>query len=314
MSSTAPSPLDRAGQHNSFCHELAHAFLYDEISSGQVQGNINSLSLYLSLSLNPTSLLRLHFHDCFVNGCAASILLDPTPTIDSAQLADPNNNSARGFEVIDQIKAEVDKACGYSLVSCANILAVAARDSVVALGGPSWEVQLGRRDSTMASRTAANNDIPAPNMDLPALINTFQKQGLDSRDLVALSGAHTIGFAQRRIFTDRIYNNTNIIVDFAGSLQSLCPRTGEDSNLAGLDPSPAQFDALYFHNLLAQKVLLHSDQALYSGGSTTELVKAYSDDVEAFWNNFAKSMVKMGNIKPLIGSKGQIRLNCGRVN
>ncbi|KAL3753466.1 hypothetical protein ACJRO7_000811 [Eucalyptus globulus] len=260
------------------------------------------------------SLLRLHFHDCFVNGCDASILLDPSPTIDSEKLAFPNNNSARGFEVIDQIKAEVDKACGYSLVSCADILAIAARDSVVALGGPSWEVQLGRRDSTRASRTTANTDIPAPNMDLPSLISTFQKQGLDTRDLVALSGAHTIGFAQCRVFRNRTYNDANIAAEFAGSLRSLCPRTGEDSNLAGLDPSPAQFDALYFHNLLAQKGLLHSDQALYSGGSTDELVKTYSDDAEAFWDDFAKSMIKMGNIKPLIGNQGQIRLNCRKVN
>ncbi|KAI6698610.1 hypothetical protein NL676_018729 [Syzygium grande] len=260
------------------------------------------------------SLLRLHFHDCFVNGCDASILLDETPTIHSEKLAGANNNSARGFEVIDQIKAEVDKACGYSLVSCADILAIAARDSVVALGGPSWEVQLGRRDSTTASRATANNDLPTPNMDLPALINTFQKQGLDTKDLVALSGAHTIGFAQCFTFRNRTYNDTNISTDFARSLRSSCPRTGQDSNLAHLDPSPAQFDTLYFHNLLTQKGLLHSDQALYSGGSTNELVKTYSDDVEAFWDDFAKSMVKMGNIKPLIGNRGEIRLNCRRVN
>ncbi|KAK1271347.1 Peroxidase 68 [Acorus gramineus] len=81
------------------------------------------------------SLLRLHFHDCFVNGCDGSILLDKTSTIDSEKFALPNNNSARGFEVVDAIKAAVDKACGGPIVSCADILAVTARDSVVA-GGP----------------------------------------------------------------------------------------------------------------------------------------------------------------------------------
>lgn len=260
------------------------------------------------------SLLRLHFHDCFVNGCDGSILLDSTATIESEKFAAPNNNSARGFEVIDQIKAEVDRVCGRPVVSCADILAVTARDSVVALGGPSWKVQLGRRDSTTASRTTANNDIPAPNMDLPALINNFKRQGLKVKDLVALSGAHTIGFAQCFTFRNRTFNDSNINQAFAKNLRSYCPRTGSDSNLASLDPTPARFDTLYYNNLLTQKGLLHSDQALSTGESALELVKSYSHDYEAFWKDFAKSMVRMGNIKPLTGNQGQIRSNCRRVD
>jgi peroxidase len=68
-----------------------------------------------------------------MQGCDASILLDSTPAIDSEKGAVPNNNSVRGFEVVDNIKSEVDKACGGPVVSCADILAVAARDSVVAV-------------------------------------------------------------------------------------------------------------------------------------------------------------------------------------
>jgi len=68
-----------------------------------------------------------------MQGCDGSILLDSTATIESEKFAAPNNNSARGFEVIDQIKAEVDRVCGRPVVSCADILAVTARDSVVAV-------------------------------------------------------------------------------------------------------------------------------------------------------------------------------------
>lgn len=67
---------------------------------------------------------------CCVQGCDGSILLDDTATFTGEQNALPNRNSARGFEVIDAIKTRVEAACA-NTVSCADILALAARDGVV---------------------------------------------------------------------------------------------------------------------------------------------------------------------------------------
>ncbi|KAK9940941.1 hypothetical protein M0R45_017574 [Rubus argutus] len=113
------------------------------------------------------SLLRLHFHDCFVNGCDGSILLDDTSNFKGEKTALPNVNSVRGFNVIDDIKKAVDKACKRSVVSCADILAVAARDSVNILAGPLYEVLLGRRDARNASLNDANRNLPPPIFQLP---------------------------------------------------------------------------------------------------------------------------------------------------
>lgn len=260
------------------------------------------------------SLVRLHFHDCFVNGCDGSILLDDNATFTGEKTAGPNANSARGFEVIDSIKTQVEAACS-GVVSCADILAIAARDSVVALGGRSYTVQLGRRDSTTASLSTANSNLPSPASSLSILMTAFQKQGLSTKDLVALSGAHTIGQARCTTFRARIYNDTNINAAFATSAKANCPSTGGDNTLSPLDVlTPTTFDNKYYTNLKSQKGLFHSDQELFNGGSTDARVSIYSTSQAIFFTDFASAMVNMGNISPLTGTKGEIRTNCRKVN
>jgi len=58
------------------------------------------------------------------------VLLDDTPTNKGEKTALPNKDSLRGFEVIDAIKSKVESVCP-GVVSCADIVAIAARDSVV---------------------------------------------------------------------------------------------------------------------------------------------------------------------------------------
>jgi peroxidase len=70
-----------------------------------------------------------------VQGCDASLLLDETPTMRSEKAADPNNGSARGFPVVNDIKAALENACP-GVVSCADILALAAEVSVELVSCP----------------------------------------------------------------------------------------------------------------------------------------------------------------------------------
>ncbi|XP_038902641.1 peroxidase P7-like [Benincasa hispida] len=262
------------------------------------------------------SLLRLHFHDCFVNGCDGSVLLDDTATFTGEKTAFANINSIRGFEVVDEIKTRLDKACKGNVVSCADILAVAARDSVAILGGPNYKVLLGRRDARTASADVANRNLPPPFFSFSQLLSNFQSHGLDIKDLVVLSAGHTLGNARCTTFRTRIYNDTNIDPQFAAALQGICPQSGGDENLKGLDKSPNLFDTAYFKALLTNKGLLHSDQELFGGGNDDSdgLVKYYSRYPNAFRNDFGSSMIKMGNMNPLTGSDGEIRANCRFVN
>nr|GMD04053.1 lignin-forming anionic peroxidase-like [Ipomoea batatas] len=226
------------------------------------------------------SLVRLHFHDCFVQGCDASILLDETPTMESEKTALPNLGSARGYDVIEAAKRELEKSCP-GIVSCADVLSVAARDASAAVGGPS-----------------------------------FASKGLNTRDMVALSGAHTLGQAQCFLFRNRIYDNgTNIDASFASTRRRQCPTDTGNGNLAPLDlVTPNSFDNNYYKNLLQKKGLLQSDQVLFSGGATDSIVSEYARSPRAFQADFALAMIKMSEIQPLTGQNGIIRKVCGALN
>jgi len=262
------------------------------------------------------SLLRLHFHDCFVNGCDASILLDGS---DGEKSAFPNVNSARGFEVVDQIKSSVESACS-GVVSCADILAIAARDSVLLSGGKTWKVVLGRRDGLVSNQTGANSSLPAPTETLEAIIKKFADVGLNVTDVVSLSGGHTIGQARCITFSNRLSPaDSTMDTSMMSDLQTLCPASDDGNKTAPLDRNSTDaFDNHYFQNLLNAKGLLSSDQILFSSDEATtttkSLVESYSNNSDLFLADFANSMIKMGNISPLTGSNGEIRKNCRVVN
>ncbi|XP_057735169.1 peroxidase A2-like [Arachis stenosperma] len=270
------------------------------------------------------SLTRLHFHDCFVNGCDASLLLDVGGNItQSEKTAGPNNNSARGFNVIDNIKAALNSSCP-GVVSCADILALAAEASVSLEKGPSWKVLLGRRDGLTANKTGANTLLPTPFETLAQITAKFSAVNLNITDLVALSGAHTFGRAQCQFFSQRLYNfsgtgnpDPTLNATYLTTLQQSCPQNGNGSTLNNLDPSsPNTFDKNYFTNLLNNRGLLQTDQELFStnGSSTISIVRNFANNKNAFFQAFAQAMIKMGNISPLTGTQGEIRADCKKVN
>ncbi|CAN1281646.1 Peroxidase 40 [Linum perenne] len=282
------------------------------------------------MSVDPrmaASLLRLHFHDCFVNGCDGSVLLDDTDTFQGEKTAPPNLNSLRGFEVIDAIKSEIEAVCP-EVVSCADILAIVARDSVVISGGPGWEVQMGRKDGLTASKAAATTNLPGPNSTVAALVASFQNVGLSLNDMVALSGktnfdagAHTIGKARCSSFSSRIQGGgggPELNLEFVQSLQQLCSQSegGSNNAVAHLDNgTPMTFDNQYYMNLLSGQGLLPSDQALTTQDEETRMiVELYGQDTESFFRDFRNSMVKMGSLVGVGGNSGEIRRNCRSVN
>ncbi|KAG8633344.1 hypothetical protein MANES_18G094101v8 [Manihot esculenta] len=166
-------------------------------------------------------LLRLHFHDCFVQGCDSSVLLD---------------GSAGGPKI-------VHKQCG-RVVSCSDIVAIAARDSVF-LTGLDYDVLLGRRDGVNFARVNQTFvDLVGPDANTTTILVKLARKKLDATDAVALSGSHTIGIGHTTSFTDRLYPTQDPTMDktFAKSLKRTCPKP-DTRNTTFLDiRSPNKFD------------------------------------------------------------------------
>ncbi|XP_020269156.1 peroxidase 17-like [Asparagus officinalis] len=256
------------------------------------------------------SVLRFQFHDCFVNGCDASILLDDTSTMLGEKLALSTINSLKSFDVIDDIKEALEKECP-GVVSRADIIIMAARDAVGLSGGPKWEVKLGREDSLTASQADSDNIMPSPRADASTLIPLFRRFNLSVTDLVALSGSHSIGHARCFSIAFRLYNQLDSHMDpsFRAKLDHICPKDCDGNVTAGFDQTPLRFDNRYFKDLVFSRGVLNSDQTMFSGSyRTKKLVRWFSRDEKAFFDAFVEGMVKLGDLSS--GRRGEVRRNC----
>ncbi|KAJ4982248.1 hypothetical protein NE237_033085 [Protea cynaroides] len=268
-------------------------------------------------------ILRMHFHDCFVRGCDASVLLNSTSNNTAEKAAVPNQ-TLRGFDFIDKVKSLLEAQCP-GVVSCADTIALVARDAVVTIGGPSWSVPTGRRDGLISNSTEAANNIPAPTSNFTTLVTKFANQGLNVKDLVLLSGAHTIGIAHcNQSFAARLYNFTgngsgqdpSLDSEYAVKLKAKCQTPLDNTTIFEMDPGSFRtFDLDYYKLVLKRRGLFVSDAALITNStSRSQIIGLAQGTVSNFYTEFAKSMVKMGKIGVKTGSSGEIRKNCAVLN
>ncbi|KAF8769256.1 hypothetical protein HU200_006765 [Digitaria exilis] len=239
-------------------------------------------------------LLRIFFHDSFPQGCDASVLLKTSGKTE--QTMGPNTTlQPRALQLIEDIRAKVHAACG-ATVSCADITALATREAVVASGGPTYAVSLGQLDSLAPASASDVNALPSPfTASVAQLLRAFRGRGLaDAADLVALSGAHTIGRAICGFFQDRTTNPGNDA--FVRKLKADCDT--DPNRLQQLDVvTPDAFDNGYYR-------ALNASQGAHQGPHHGPHRQA-----------FAKSMAKLGSVprKPA-GNVGEIRRSCFRTN
>ncbi|XP_052119066.1 peroxidase 55 [Arachis duranensis] len=258
----------------------------------------------------------------YAQGCDASVMI-ASPNGDAEKDASENLSLAGdGFDTVIKAKAAVEASCP-AVVSCADILALATRDVIALLGGPSYRVELGRRDGLVSKASSVDSNLPKASFNLNQLNKMFSKHNLTQTDMIALSGAHTVGFSHCNQFSNRLYSfqssshvDPTLDPNYAQQLKSDCPQQSVNPSVViALDPQTSfTFDNLYYKNLVSGQGLLESDQTLFTDPASQATVVEFANNQNEFFVAFVAAMRKLGRVGVKTGNDGEIRRDCTTFN
>lgn len=262
----------------------------------------------------PAAMIRLLFHDCQVDGCDASILLD-SGADGTNEMDSPSNLGVRRLSIIDRVKAQLETVCP-STVSCADIIAMAARDAVAISGGPDISIQLGRLDGLDASSSSATSLLPTATIAVSNAMALFGGMGMNLEESVAMLGSHTVGVAHCTNFMNRLYPtmDRNLGLLYGSTLRARCPAGVPLNLVATLDTTFLRFDNSYFRNILGNRALLTIDSEMSLDPRTAPVVQNFANNQGAFFNAFASGFVKLSSVGVHTGINGEVRLQCHSTN
>ncbi|GJM94517.1 hypothetical protein PR202_ga11166 [Eleusine coracana subsp. coracana] len=194
--------------------------------------------------------LMMFFFDCFQQGCDASLLLDEQKETDSVTEKSWMATYLPTYDAMNEIKTAMEAICP-GVVSCVDIIALAARDATTISGSFSFPMPTGRRDALVSiTYYDYTHIIPVPYMEVQELIKSFAARGLDIDDLVVLSGAHSFGISYCRAVKDRLYPTMNDT--YAAMVKEACSTDHEWNKLNNnLVTNPDVLSNQYYSNILS---------------------------------------------------------------
>ncbi|XP_006653130.1 peroxidase 2-like [Oryza brachyantha] len=287
------------------------------------------------------ALLRLVFHDCWVNGCDGSVLLDTTPFNGSSgtEKAAGRNIGLAGFEVIDTIKAKLGDT-----VSCADIVVLAGRDAaaVMSRGKINYTVVTGRRDGVVSSAAAAAATLPDSVFKIGQLKDNFAAKNFTAEELVVLSGAHAVGVSHLSSFQDRLSSSRSVSTPITAAYKAALGKDVEAQkavqnttdptepfnirdmdagfrNASGFDAAGVDtaavgvLDNSFYLANTQNMVLLRSDWELLNATDTRRKVSVLGGNATRWEMEFAAAMAKLSNL-PAEGTRFEVRKSCRSIN
>lgn len=312
---------------------LLLVFLHYNLGESQLQLNYYSSScpkaeeiikqqvidLYNEHGNTAISWVRNLFHDCMVTSCDASLLLASMRSGVVSEQSSERSFGMRNFKYVNTIKEAVEQECPLT-VSCADVVALSARDGIAMLGGPSIEMKTGRRDSKESYATVLEDFIPNHNDSISLVLSRFQAIGIDIEATVALLGAHSVGRVHCKNLVHRLYPTVDETLDpsHAEYLKRRCPTPNPDPKAVQYVrndlKTPMIIDNNYYKNILQHKGLLTVDEELATDPTTAPYVQKMADDNEYFHQQFSRAILLLSENNPLTGDQGEIRKDCRYLN
>ncbi|VVA97942.1 unnamed protein product [Arabis nemorensis] len=273
---------------------------------------------------SPAALLRLMFHDCQVQGCDASILIEPSGDKQQfTEIDSVKNFGIRKRDLISGIKTSLETECPKQ-VSCSDIIILAAREAVALTGGPLIPVPLGRKDSlSTPSKHVADSDLPPSTADVDSILSLFGGKGMTVEESVAIMGSHTLGVTHCNNVLSRFDNanatSENMDPHFQTFLRVVCPEFSPSSKTAEAtfvpnDQTSLIFDTAYYDDAIAGRGNLIIDSEIGADPRTRPYVEAFAANQDRFFNAFSSAFVKLSSYKVLTGNNGVVRSVCDKVD
>lgn len=172
------------------------------------------------------------------------------------------------FEKLEAVRVELKERA--ISITYSDIIAFAGAVAINKTGGPKIKLNLGRKDSDQAG---SRMHVLSSEVTLRDLLEQFSKMGLSAKDLVVLSGAHTLGKANGKPMTRDLYRFSN---SYYRNLLEFC--NGQR------------------HSSLE---LLNSDVVLLDTRETKSIIELYAKDEASFFSDFAKAYTRL----TLLGQK-----------
>jgi len=154
------------------------------------------------------------------------------------------------------------------------------------MGGPRIQFAFGRTDATEANANVPRNGLlPDASQGAAHLREVFGRMGFSDRDIVALSGAHTVGRCHKvRSGYDGPWTRKPLKFDNEYFV-----------NLMTLEWKPREWDGpLQYTDVASESLtMLPTDMALRTDPAFKVIVREYADDQAAFFRDFSSAFSRL---------------------